>query len=442
MTPIQEACIPLLLAGFDVIGQSTTGSGKTAAYLIPILEKIALNDLRPQVLILSPTRELCTQIQDQIQKFSVSLQQVRTACLVGGQPVDSQIKILNLGVHVVVGTPGRTNELLKNEMLRSEGLKILILDEADRLLSAEFAGEMKTIWDSVPKSRQTAFFSATFPESIRASSHLYQNSDVKIVRPDLVQNETTSEQSFYSVEQPQKMELLLRVLRHHPSLHTLIFCRTKATVDEIGSLLKNEKASGQTLHADRKQVDRDRALNLFRHGSLQILVATDVAARGLDIETLELVINFDLPSNPDLYLHRVGRTARAGRPGVAISFVTNFERPLLHQIESSLGNSIVEKQLPAGDGFQEPANLRKTAARTIEIGRGRFNKLRVPEIQGALNSGPQPVPSKAVVKIEIFELTTFVSVAPEYAEQALQKLRAKKFKGLALKMILLTNSFS
>lgn len=341
MTPIQAAGIPLLLAGKDLIGQSKTGSGKTATFVLPLLQKIRINEMQPQALILCPTRELCDQVLKECQKYSKYLLKLRTVALVGGQPYPPQENALKNGAHLIVGTPGRTLEHFKNGKVKSGKLKMLVLDEADRLLEEGFTEEMKAIIEHLPLERQTIFFSATFPESMEDLSRLYQKNAERLTITELAKESPMIEQFVYAAEKPQKVEAFLHILKQHPSKCTLVFCRTKAMVDELGKVLAGLKVNSQVLHADLKQTERDRVTALFRQGRLQVLVATDVAARGLDIDTLELVINVDLPSSSDIYIHRIGRTGRAGRKGTAVSIATEYEVDILAGIEQATGVKMI-----------------------------------------------------------------------------------------------------
>lgn len=345
MTPIQAAGIPGLLAGKDLIGQSKTGSGKTATFVLPVLQKIKLHETQPQALILCPTRELCDQVLKECQKFSKYLPKLQTVALVGGQPYPPQEQALLNGVHLIVGTPGRTLEHFKNGTVKISKLRTLILDEADRLLEEGFAEEMKAIIEQLPYERQTVFFSATFPESMEELSQLYQKNAERITITESAQNTPTIEQYVYAAEKPEKVATFLQILKRHPSKCTLVFCRTKAMVDELGRVLKELKMNSAILHADLKQTERDRVTALFRSGRLQVLVATDVAARGLDIDVLELVINVDLPPSPDIYIHRIGRTGRAGRKGTAVSIATAYEVDILAGIENATGIKMIRASI-------------------------------------------------------------------------------------------------
>lgn len=346
MTEIQALSIPAIRAGRDLIAQSKTGSGKTAAFVIPALEKINLTKASPQILILCPTRELCDQVSKECLKFSKYFSELRTVALVGGQPGPPQVHALQRGAHLIVGTPGRTLEHLRNGHIDVSGLKTLILDEADRLLEEGFAEEITAIIETLPKDRQTLFFSATFPPGMEELSQRYQKNAERITIKEPENSKWKIEQFVYAAEKPEKLATLGKILKKHPSNCTLIFCRTKMAVNEIGKMLSDAKISSRILHADLQQIDRDSAIKLFRDGNLQVLVATDVAARGLDIARLQLVINFDLPPSTDTYIHRIGRTGRAGRNGIAISIATEYEIPLVAEIEAATGIKMIRQELP------------------------------------------------------------------------------------------------
>jgi ATP-independent RNA helicase DbpA len=429
MTPIQSASIPVLLAGKDLIGQSQTGSGKTAAYMIPILQKIVVSDLNPQALILCPTRELCDQVLKESRKFSKAIPGMKAVALVGGQPYPPQTQALQNGVHLIVGTPGRTLEHLKSGLLNVRNLQFFVLDEADRMLEEGFADEMATILESLPWQRQTIFFSATFPEGIEKLSRQFQKNAERISITLEAQQAPNIEQYIYMAENPQKVETLIKVLKNHPSMCTLIFCRTKATVDEIGRLLQKSKVSCEVLHGDLEQPERDRAVSLFRNGSRRILVATDVAARGLDIDTLELVINVDLPSSTEMYIHRIGRTGRAGRQGVAVSIATSYEIGKVIEIETATGTKMIRQPLDTKQKFDLGKDFQTTRTVTLQISGGRLNKLRPGDILGALTSEPLALGASQIGKIEIHDRFSYVAVDPTIAQKALNKLQSAKIKG-------------
>ncbi len=345
MTDIQAACIPAIRSGRDLIAQSKTGSGKTAAFVIPSLEKIDLASARPQILILCPTRELCDQVANECLKFSKYFVNLRTVALIGGQPMPPQVNALMRGVHLIIGTPGRMLEHLRNGHIDVTLLKTLILDEADRLLEVGFAEEMGAIIEALPKSRQTLFFSATFPPGMEELSQRFQKDAQRITIKEPENSKWEIVQFVYFAEKPEKLAAVNKILQKHPSDCALIFCRTKMAVNEIGKRLADAKIKSRILHADLQQSDRDLANKMFRDGELQVLVATDVAARGLDIARLQLVINFDLPPSADIYIHRIGRTGRAGRNGVAVSIATEYEIPLVAEIEAATGIKMIRHKL-------------------------------------------------------------------------------------------------
>lgn len=333
MTQVQSTCLPLILEGRDLIVQSQTGSGKTAAFVIPLLQKIDVKLLKPQALILCPTRELCDQVLKECLSFSKYIKNLKIVALVGGQPYQPQEELLHDGVHLIVGTPGRTLEHINDERVQLAAVKMVVLDEADRLLEPGFADEMKSILNRLPKSRQTLFFSATYPEGMVELSQNYQlNPKMISINPE-ENRQSSIDQYIYHAEKPEKLNVLMQILKNHPSSCTLIFCRTKLMVNEIGKCLTQLKIQNQILHADLKQTERDQAMARFRRGDLQVLVATDVAARGIDVDTLQLVVNFDLPASVDIYVHRIGRTGRAGRSGTVVAISTAYEADLVKQIE-------------------------------------------------------------------------------------------------------------
>ena len=344
MTPIQAGTIGPMLAGRDLIGRSKTGSGKTAAFVLPILQKINSSVNGTQALILCPTRELCEQVLNEAREFSKYLPAIRLTSLSGGQPYAPQMLAFKNGAHIVVGTPGRTLELLRKGSFDPRFIKTFVLDEADRLLDEGFSEELTAIVEMLPAQRQTVFFSATFPASVLELSSKLQMDAIQIIVDAGHAGESSIKQFLYSCEKPEKLALLSEILKKHPSKCALIFCRTKSAVNEIGEMLKKSVSSGASsaiLHADLKQAERDKTTALFRAGQISYLVATDVAARGLDVDALDLVINFDLPSSPEIYVHRIGRTGRAGRHGSAVAIATAYEAELVAQIEALTGVTMV-----------------------------------------------------------------------------------------------------
>lgn len=426
MTPIQAASIPTLLEGRDLIGQSKTGSGKTAAYVIPALEKIKIAERRPQVLILCPTRELCDQVLQECRKFSKHFDGLNSMALMGGVPYPQQVEELKQGVHLIVGTPGRVLEMFNEGDFNMNTLTTFILDEADRLLEDGFAAEMNALIKGLPSLRQTVLFSATFPTKIKELSQRCQKNPKLIKIEEEWKTPSSIEQYVYEAEKPDKIKTLVQILNHHLSSCTLIFCRTKATVDEIGKFLLEKNVSALVLHSDLLQAERDRATALFRNGSLCILVATDVAARGLDIDHLELVINFDLPATADIYIHRIGRTGRAGRKGVAISIATEYEKSLVIEIAKVTGVEFRRHSLQDLSSLNFDKNLQESAMKTIQLSAGRAHRLKAEDILATLFEFE-------VGKIEIHERITFVAIGKEKVDLALEKIATTKFKGAFVK---------
>ncbi len=436
MTPIQAASLPLLLAGKDLVGQSQTGSGKTAAFIIPILEKIQVNQMHAQALILCPTRELSDQVLRECRKFSKAFPGLQTVALVGGQPYPPQTQALERGAQLIVGTPGRTLEHLKERNAQVDRLKIFVLDEADRMLEEGFTDELTAIIELLPVDRQTVFFSATFPEGVEVLSDRYQKNAERITIETNLKTSPQIEQYLYASENPQKEQTLLQILKNHPSQCTLIFCRMKTTVAQIGQQLAKHKVSCGVLHGDLEQFDRDKVTTLFRNGSLRVLVATDVAARGLDIDTLELVINMDMPSSTEIYVHRIGRTGRAGRKGTAVSIATDYEIPMVADIEETTGVKMIRPMLEVQGDVAFSSEMQKSVNRTLHISGGKSHKLRPGDILGTLTSEPDALEGSDVGKIEVHERFSYVAIKSSEVEKALKKLGSSKIKGSKLKVLL------
>ena len=435
-TPIQLQSIPVLLKGQDLLGQSQTGSGKTLAFALPILQKLEINLRLPQALILCPTRELCDQVVREIRRFGKQLSGLQVLALIGGVPSAPQRQTLDQGVHIIVGTPGRVLDFLSNDRIPLEDLKTLVLDEADRMLDEGFAEEMDAILKALPKERQTVFFSATLSESIQALSQRYQKNPQSISVVSEAETALDIEQYVYFTDDSSKTEMLIRILQQHPSPCTLVFCRTKASVSEIVERLQKMKVSCAGLHGDLTQSDRDKVMALFRNGSRRILIATDVAARGLDIDQLELVINFDLPPTSEVYVHRIGRTGRAGRKGVAVSMASNLENIKLLEIEKLTKVPMLKKTL----GFKNQLGLGRefqtAEMKTLFISGGRKDKLRPGDILGALTGKPNPLAAIDIGKIEIHPGHSFLAVKTHLADEALDKLRRGKIKAKKFKIYL------
>lgn len=437
MTPIQAASIPVLLDGKDLIGQSKTGSGKTAAFVLPILQRTNLEHAIIQALVICPTRELVTQVVNDFRKLGRSLPGLKVLSLTGGQPGRTQAESLEHGVHVVVGTPGRLLDHSSRGRIDFSDISTVVLDEADKMLEMGFADEIQALMQTLPTSRQTVLFSATFPQTIIELSKLYQIDPVKV---NITEDTTTADgekisssisQFLYDYKAEDKTNTLMRILQQHPSQSTVIFCNQKATIAQIGELLTEGKISFAALHGDLEQKERDRVLAMFRNGSHRILLATDVASRGLDIENLELVVNYDIPLQPEVYIHRIGRTGRAGKSGTAVTLMMSHEELKIFAIEQLTGKKMERKPL----GFKNQHGLGKSfqaaPMQTIMISGGRKDKLRPGDILGALTAlaSNEKITSDDVGKIEIHDRFSYVAVKNNLAQIAFTKLQSGKIKG-------------
>lgn len=348
-TPIQREAIPPLLAGRDLLGQAATGTGKTAAFALPLLQRIAQGvKHRPAALILVPTRELAIQVGEAVQRYGKELR-LSVLAVYGGQAIGPQLHALKRGVDVVVATPGRALDHLRRHTLQLKHLQIVVLDEADEMLDMGFAEDLEAILDQTPKERQTALFSATMPPRIAsiAHRHLKDPIEIKIAKePVKAGTAPRVQQTAYAVLRPHKVAALVRVLDMAAPKSALVFCRTRLEVDELTAGLTARGYRAEAIHGGMSQGQRDRVMQAFRSGQTELLVATDVAARGLDIPTVSHVVNFDLPSAPEIYVHRIGRTGRAGREGAAITIVEPREQRLLRNIEQLTNAHIVVTPVP------------------------------------------------------------------------------------------------
>ena len=346
LTPIQERAIPEALKSRDLIGQAQTGSGKTLAFAIPVLEKIFIPDKSPQAIILCPTRELCMQVADEIAKAGSQIKKLKVLAVYGGQPIGKQTRVLKKGVHVVVGTPGRVIDHIQRGNLDLIGIESVVLDEADEMLEMGFKEDIEYILSHTPHQRQTLLFSATVPDEIRRIASSYQKNPEFIKISDKKQNLPKITQYAFKCNIKDKFSSLTRLIDAYDVGLALIFCNTKKSVNYVSKHLKKEGFSTESLHGDMSQQIRDKVMNKFRNGNIRMLVATDVAARGLDIDDVGVIINYDVPQNTDDYIHRIGRTARAGRSGYAFTLVSNDEIPRFNKIRKAGNVKITDKQLP------------------------------------------------------------------------------------------------
>jgi ATP-independent RNA helicase DbpA len=435
-TPIQEQGIPLLLAGRDLIAQSKTGSGKTAAFALPILQALEVDKRSLQALVVCPTRELAAQVAREIRKLGRKHKGLAVLEVVGGQPVRGQLDALERGVHVVVGTPGRLLDHLNRGSLHCEVLTTVVLDEADRMLDMGFGADVESILSGLPKERQTALFSATFPSTIESMSRRYQRNAerITVVDPD----EDAALQQFYvECDKDEKLETLYWVMNKYPHESALLFCNFKSSVSELQQELANAGFSVDRLDGDLEQFQRDQVLAKFRNQSVRILIATDVAGRGIDVEDLELVVNFELPPKPNIYVHRIGRTARAGKAGVAVSLVSGRERSEVQAIEAATGETVAEVQRGAVSAVDVRALAREAEMQTILISGGRKDKVRPGDILGALTGEAGGLRGEDIGKIEIQDRLSYVAVKRAVGKRAASGLNGGRIKGKRYRATLL-----
>ena len=433
MTPIQAEGIPVLLAGKDLIGQARTGSGKTAAFALPILEALSLDERALRALVLCPTRELCAQVAREIRTLGRRHAGLQVLVVSGGQPVRHQAAALERGVHVVVGTPGRVLDHLRRRTLDLSRVATAVLDEADRMLDMGFADEMEQILSALPSSRQTAFFSATFPTSVDAMSRSHQRNAVRVTIDEPGAETPQIRQWVLAAEPDDKLRALYWVLAEHPHESALVFCNLKASVAELTTSLASAGVSASCLHGDLEQLERDRVMAMFRTQSVRVLVATDVAARGIDVADLDLVINYDLPAQPDIYIHRIGRTGRAGKRGLSVSLASAADARRLAAIEQRTGAPLERMPRGPGDGRGREELARQIARGpkmdTIQIAGGRRDKLRPGDILGALTGEAGGLRGADIGRIEIQERRSFVAVSSSVSRKAVTSLDTGRIKG-------------
>lgn len=425
MTPIQEESLPCILESKDVIAQAKTGSGKTAAFGLGLLESLDLTNENLQGLIICPTRELAEQVANQIRKLSSALANVKVLSLCGGVPESVQEKSLIAKPHIAVGTPGRILQLLDKGALSVAGLKTFILDEADRMLDMGFTEEITEIIKRLPNKKQSLLFSATYPEDIIALSKTFQNDPV-IIKVDTKDVENKIKDVFYEVRPTQdKNNLLYKILSQFKPERTIVFCRTKKETADVADFLSGRNIFCECLNGDLEQRERTEVLTLFSNRSLSVLVATDVAARGLDIKDLNAVINYNMPSGADNYVHRIGRTGRAGKEGLAFSFYNKEEDFRLNLIEELTGNKCVIEDATKLS-YSEKFNL-IPPMKTIYISGGKKDKLRPGDIVGAL-TGEAKLSAKDIGDINVQPSFSFVAIKKSRAKKAVESLSKGRIK--------------
>ena len=346
-SPIQSQAIPVIVSGKDIVGQAQTGTGKTAAYAIPMLEKIDPKSKNVQAVVLCPTRELAIQVAEEIRKLAKYMTAIKVLPIYGGQEIVKQIKSLKTGVQVIVGTPGRVMDHMRRKTIKFDHVNMIILDEADEMLNMGFREDIETILTDTPDDRQTVLFSATMPKAIIDIAKRFQHDaeTIKVVRKELTV--TNIEQFYFEVRPKTKNEVLSRLIDLYNPKLSVVFCNTKRQVDELISELKGRGYFADGIHGDMKQAQRDRVMSDFRKGKTEILIATDVAARGIDVENVDIVFNYDLPQDEEYYVHRIGRTGRAGKAGMAFSFISGKEVYKLKDIERYCNTKIHAKPIPS-----------------------------------------------------------------------------------------------
>ncbi|WP_104202906.1 ATP-dependent RNA helicase DbpA [Billgrantia saliphila] len=426
MTPVQARSLPLMLAGRDVIAQAKTGSGKTAAFGLGLLSRLVVTRFCVQTLVLCPTRELADQVAGEIRRLARTLANVKVLTLCGGSPFGPQLASLAHGAHVVVGTPGRVEEHLRKGSLVLTSLETLVLDEADRMLDMGFQASMEAIVAETPASRQTLLFSATYSNDIRRIAEGLMRDPAEVAVAE-VHDETTIRQRVYRVaDEPERFSVLCRLLLQYKPRSSVVFCNTRRETQEVADALCEAGFSALALHGDLEQRDRDRILILFANHSVSVLVATDVAARGLDIEALDAVFNYQIARDLEVHIHRVGRTGRAGSSGVACTLVTEREAYRLERLVEFLGEPLEDAPLPPRDVLAQ-APFKPDMA-TLQLDGGKKQKVRPGDILGAL-TGDGGIAGDQVGKIKVLERSAYVAVQREVAKAALAQLGTGKLKG-------------
>jgi len=433
MTPIQAASLPAALAGKDLIAQAETGSGKTAAFALALLERLNPRRFAVQALVLCPTRELADQVTIEIRRLARATDNIKVVTLCGGVALRGQRASLEQGAHIVVGTPGRVMDHLAREYLNLEALNTLVLDEADRMLDMGFFEDMATVAKQCPKERQTLLFSATYPEGIEKLAKQFMREPQR-VQVAAQQTESLIEQRFYEVTRANRFEAVALLLNHFRPISTLAFCNTKQQCKDLVTYLQAQGFSALALYGELEQRERDQVLAQFSNRSASVLVATDVASRGLDITQLEAVINVDITPDPEVHVHRIGRTGRAGESGLALSLASMNEMGSVGKIEQYQKRESVWHKLdelkPTGQGPLLPPMV------TLQILGGRKEKIRPGDVLGALTADAGYL-REQIGKIVVTEFTTFVAVQRDIALAAMQKLNAGKVKGKSVKVRLL-----
>lgn len=430
MTPIQAQSLPAMLEGKDILAQAKTGSGKTAAFAIGLLHKLETNKYQTQALVLCPTRELADQVSAEVRRLARAIPNTKLVTLCGGKPMQAQLAALEHPPHIVIGTPGRILKHLDKATLKLDDLKTLVLDEADRMLDMGFYDEIIRVIEKTPKQKQTLLFSATYPDQIKKISNKFQNDPVD-VRVESIHDDKEIKQIFYEIEAGERSKALIALLQHYKPESSIVFCNTKQQCQELVDELWKQGFHVLALHGDLEQRDRDQVIVQFANKSSSILIATDVASRGLDIKDLSAVINYELSPDPEIHIHRIGRTGRAGNQGLALSLFLASEKFRVEAIEAFIKNPVrIDKTstLKTHD-FSKliPPMV------TLGINAGRKDKVRAGDILGALTANTS-LEGKQIGKIDIFDKYAYVAVEQAMAKEALQILAEGKIKGRKFKI--------
>ncbi|MGB5965397.1 MAG: ATP-dependent RNA helicase DbpA [Sulfurimonadaceae bacterium] len=431
MTAIQEQSLPLTLAGEDIIAKAKTGSGKTAAFGLSMLHKLDVKKWKVQGLIMCPTRELADQVAEELRRLARFKHNIKILTLCGGMPLTPQRISLEHGAHIVVGTPGRIQDHIGKNTLDLSNVHTLILDEADRMLDMGFLDDIKQIISHMPSERQTLLFSATYPDEINFLSRTIMKNP-KTVSVEHHEEKPDIKQTFYKTSESEKDADLLKLLLHHQANATIIFCNMKVTCDEVSDYLNDMGLYALALHGDLEQRERTEVLSLFSNGSASILVATDVAARGLDVKDLDLVVNYEIPNQSEVYVHRIGRTGRAGKSGIADTLYTPREERKIPEVEEQLGTTV-----DYGDINKLKHNdLYSPKYATLKIDGGKKDKLRPGDIVGAITSD-KTVKGDEIGNINVTAMRSYVAVERAKAKMAFNLIRDGKMKGRNFRVHLL-----
>ena len=429
-TPIQQQSLPVIISGSDVLAQAQTGSGKTLAFAIGMLLKVNPTFFGVQGLVMCPTRELADQVCKAIRKVASYMDNIKVLSLCGGMPFGPQIGSLEHGAHIVVGTPGRLLEHLRKGSLKINHLNTLVLDEADRMLDMGFVDSIRTVIEQAPDRRQTLLFSATYADTIAALSAEFQHEPVTIKVEQTQVDTPDIEQCFVRTTKDTKLDTLLACLRHYEPRQAIVFCNTKIECQAVADWLDAHRVSAKAIHGDLDQRQRDQVLVQFSNRSTCILVATDVAARGIDVKEIDAVINYDMTRDTDVHTHRIGRTGRAGAKGIAINLATDKDSHKISDIEKrfEIKANYTQVELDFDHDFRLFPEMT-----TLAFDAGRKNKLRPGDIVGALTAGVG-LEKDQVGKIDVFDFQAYVAISSRLAKATLKTLETTKIKGRNIKV--------